>query len=151
MGVPANEVIKLARRTNLFPLEDFDAVRGDVAMAESLATYDWLPTRPGALLKSVPVHRPNQIYDTSLQMYVVEGPAHAATDTAREMMTDGRYTDLVSNLLYYEARYQKILDTLGPGWRPRSAGYRQELERYREYIAGELDEVRELIRRLYAH
>lgn len=150
MGIPANEVIKLARRTNLFPLEDFGAVRGDAAMVESLATYTWLPTRPGALLKSVPVHRPNQIYDTNLQMFVVEGPGHAATRVGNEMLADGRYTDLSSNLVYYEERYQRILDQLGPGWWPRSASYLEELERYRAYVADELDEVRDLTRRLYA-
>jgi hypothetical protein len=150
MGVPANQVIDLARRTNLFPLEDFDAVRDDAAMAESLATQGWLPTRQGALLKSVPVHRPNQIYDTSLQMFVVEGPGQAATKAVSEMINDGRYVDLGPNLLYYQERYQKILEQLGPGWWPRSDAYLEELDRYRAYIAGQLEEVQELRRRLYA-
>jgi len=151
MGIPANEVIRLARRSNLFPLEDFGAVRADATMLESLKTYGQLPTRPGALLKSVPVHRPNQIYDTSLQMFVVEGPAGREARAVTDMIGDGRYTDLGSNLHYYEARYQQILDQLGTGWWPRSAAYREDLERYRAYIAGQLDEVRELKARLYAH
>jgi hypothetical protein len=120
-------------------------------MLESLKTYGQLPTRPGALLKSVPVHRPNEIYDTSLQMYVVEAPSRSATKTVREMIGDGRYTDLGSNFIYYEARYQQILDELGTGWWPHSAAYREDQERYRAYIAGQLDEVLELKARLYAH
>ncbi|MGI9432606.1 MAG: hypothetical protein ACR2PQ_10350 [Myxococcota bacterium] len=151
MGIPANEVIGLAERGNLFPLEDFGAVRRDATMLESLETFGHLPTRAGALLKSVPVHRPNEIYDTSLQMYVVEGPGRRASQTAQEMISDGRYTDLGSNLHYYEARYQRILDQLGPGWWPRSDAYREDLERYRAYIAGQLDEVRELKARLYSY
>ena len=82
-------------------------------------------------------------------MYVVEGPVRATTRAVNEMIADGRYTDLASNLLYYEERYQKILDQLGPGWWPRSAAYREDLERYRAYVAGQLDDVRELTKRLY--
>ena len=96
------------------------------------------------------VHRPNEIYDTSLQMYVVEGPGRSASQTVREMINDGRYTDLGSNLVYYEARYETILDQLGSGWWPRSTAYEEDLERYRAYITGQLAHVRELLARLYS-
>jgi len=150
MGVPANEVIHLAERANLFPLEDFDAVRSNETLLDSLTTHGWLPTQPGALLKSVPVHRPNELYDTSLQMYVVEGPGRRASQDVREMMGDGRYTDLGSNLVYYEARYEKILEQLGPGLWPRSDAYEEDLERYRAYLTGRLAHVRELLAQFYA-
>jgi hypothetical protein len=121
MGVPANEVGKLAVRTNLFDLESFDAVRRDPAMRESLERFDWLPTRPGALLQSAPVHRPNELYDTSLQMFVVEGPRQAASRDVGELLTDARFTQLEPNLLYWEERYQRILADRSDGgrWWPR--------------------------------
>ena len=150
MGIPANQVIELARRSNLFPLEDFGAVGGDPAMMGSLAAYGWLPTRHGALLASAPVHRPNRLYDTGLQMMVVEGPAQRGRRAVQEMLSDGRYTDLGSNLIFYEERYRRILEGLGPGGWPRSDAYRADLERYRVYIADQLAKVRELSERLYA-
>lgn len=148
MGVPANVVIALATRANLFPIESFRAVRDDAAMAESLREDGWLPTRPGALLKSAPVHRPNLLYDTSLQMYVVQGPDRELTRRAASMFGDGRYTDLESNLQYFEERYERILADAEPeGWLPRRRSDDELRERYRRYVAGELDRVRDLARR----
>ena len=129
MGVPANEVAKLAVRTNLFDIENFDAVRRDPAMRESLERFGWLPTRPGALLETGPVHRPNELYDTSLQMFAVEGPRAGATGELSELVTDARYTQLEPNLLYWQERYQRILASrseglvaaLGRGPRPARA------------------------------
>jgi hypothetical protein len=150
MGVPANEVAKLAVRTNAFELEDFDAVRRDAAMRESLERFDWLPTRPGALLQSAPVHRPNELYDTSLQMFVVEGPRASASRDLSALMTDARFTQLEPNLLYWEERYQRILaDRSDGGWWPRSEADRALRERYYAYIGAQLAEVRGLLQRVY--
>ena len=74
IGVPANEVVAFGTRANFFPLERFRACTRDDAMRASLERSDWLPARHGAITQSAPVHRPNELYDTSLQMYVVEGP-----------------------------------------------------------------------------
>jgi hypothetical protein len=150
MGVPANEVEKLAARVDLFDVEDFDAVRRDPAMAEALRTYDWLPARHGALLMTAPVHRPNQLYDTSLQMFVVEGPMEAASNRARALLADGRFTQLEPNLLYWEERYRRILEQRSErSWWPRSAGDAELRERYYAYVAAQLAEVRALLQRVY--
>jgi hypothetical protein len=149
MGVPANEVVRLASRTNLFPIEDFDAVRDDDAMMQSLDAFGWLPTRQASLLKSAPVHRPNQLYDTSLQMYVVQGPDSAESELAERMFSDGRFTDLSSNLQYYEERYTKILESQDDGWWPRSDAYREQRRRYLAYVSEQLADVRSLSERLF--
>jgi hypothetical protein len=151
MGVPANEFVALASRITLFPIEDFGAVRRDAAMAESLRDLDWLPTRQGALVGSAPVHRPNQLYDTSLQMFVLEGPKESATRRAQRILDDARFTQLEPNLLYYEDLYTKIL-AQQPGrelW-PPSEATRELRERYHAYVAAQLEDVRGLLRRFYA-
>jgi hypothetical protein len=149
MKVPANEVIQLAERVARFPVDDFDAVRKDAAASESLRAFDWLPSRQGALLLTAPVHRPNELYDTSLQMFVVEGPGGLATGRLQETLSDARFTQLEPNLLYYEQRYREILARKGDaGWWPRSAEDQELRARYEAYVAAQLEDVRELIRRL---
>ena len=115
----------------------------------SLRTFGWLPSRPGALLMTAPVHRPNELYDTSLQMFAVEGPGELATGRVQEITHDARFTQLEPNLLHYEERYREILARKGDAgwWRP-SAEDRELRARYDAYIAAQLEEVRELLRRL---
>jgi hypothetical protein len=150
MGVPANEVEHLAERTNLFDLEDLGAVRRDPAMVEALRAFGWLPARHGALLMTAPVHRPNQLYDTRLQMFVLEGPMEHASGRVRALLGDGRFTQLEPNLLYWEERYRKILEgrSRARPW-PLSAREDALRERYYEYVASQLAEVRELLERVY--
>jgi hypothetical protein len=151
ISVPANEFVSFGTRANLFPVERFAKVYGDAAMRDSLDRFGWLPARHGALFQSAPVHRPNEIYDTSLQMYVVEGPGKRETKRAREIATDARFTDLETNLRYFEDRYQRILDAPPEraGWL-RGDDFRREQERYRAYIAAQLADVRELLAKAVA-
>jgi hypothetical protein len=149
MKVPANELGQLTERVTRFPIDDFDAVRKDAAASASLRAFGWLPSRPGALLESAPVHRPNELYDTSLQMFVVEGPLEPATGRFHDLAVDARFTQLEPNLLYYEERYREILARpKGAGWWPLSAEDRDLRARYDAYLAAQLEEVRALIARL---
>jgi hypothetical protein len=151
MGVPGNEFTNLAIRANLFPVERFAAVRRDAAMRQSLETLDWLPARHGALLKSAPVHRPNELYDTSLQMFVLEGPGERETKEARRLFADARYTQLEPNLLYWDERYARILAERSEPRRWWGSAADDALrERYYRYVAEQRAEVQELLRRLYA-
>jgi hypothetical protein len=90
-------------------------------MVRSLDALGWLPTRHGALLGTAPVHRPNELYDTSLQMSVLEGLRTRATDRARLMLADARFTELEANLRYRQERYARILEQGHgqDGWLPR--------------------------------
>ena len=147
IGVPANEVVGFGARVGLFPVEDFASVYADAAMRASLERSDWLPARHGAITQSVPVHRPNELYDTSLQMYVVEGPGKPESKRARELVDDARFTDLATNLRYWEERYQRILDAppAQAGWFDDGARFALLQERYRAYAAAQLADVRRLL------
>lgn len=151
MKVPANEFVQLAERITTFPVGDFGAVRRDAAASQSLRTFGWLPSRPGALLVTAPVHRPNQLYDTSLQMFVVEGPGERASREVEEVVKDARFTQLEPNLLYYEQLYREALEREPKGsWLPESEEDRELRPRYHAYLTAQLEGVRELIARLYA-
>jgi hypothetical protein len=121
-------------------------------MRESLERLDWLPARHGVLLESAPVHRPNELYDTSLQMFVVEGPRETATREIRALMTDARFTQLEPNLVFWEERYARILAARSERrlW-PLSAADEALRERYYRYVEAQHAEVQELLRRLYAN
>jgi hypothetical protein len=153
IGVPANEVVSFGARTNLFPIERFRQVYGDEAMRRSLDRFDWLPARHGAIVQSAPVHRPNELYDTSLQMYVVEGPGKRQSEKAETLLGDARYTDLGTNLAYWAERYERILaePPQKGGW--LSGGdFARVQERYRAYVAEQLADVRRLqAERVAAH
>jgi hypothetical protein len=148
IGVPANEVVNFGTRVNFFPIERFADVYGDDTMRESLDGSGWLPARHGAITQSVPVHRPNELYDTSLQMYVVEGPGKRESKRAQEMLDDARYTDLDTNLRYWEERYQRILDASPArgGWIAGDDWDRVQAE-YRAYVAAQLADVKALLQR----
>jgi hypothetical protein len=147
IGVPANEVVNFGARVNLFPIERFASVYRDDVMRDSLDHRDWLPARYGAITQSVPVHRPNELYDTSLQMYVVEGPGKRESKRAEEMLDDARYTDLATNLRYWEERYQRILDAPPErGWLAGEDWDRVQAE-YLTYVAAQLADVKALLAR----
>lgn len=150
MGIPANEVIDLITRVDDFPLEDPGAVAGDAAMARSLEEFGWLPARQGALLNTAPVHRPNDLYDTSLQMFVFEGPREAATKRVQSLVNDARYTELEANLRYYEERYRKILAARRDraGWWAPSAEMLRLRERYYDYVTAQLADVEALLEKV---
>jgi hypothetical protein len=146
IGIPANEVVNFGVRANLFPLDRFQNVYADAAMRRSLERFDWLPTRHGALFQSVPVHLKNEIYDTSLQMYVLEGPGKRETKRFAEIANDVRFTDIGENLRYWEARYARIL-AAPPERAPWLAGREWDAEqsRYRAYVTEQLADVRRLL------
>lgn len=149
MSVPANAAVHLATRANLFPLEDFGAVHGDAEMRASLRDYDWLPTRHGALLKTAPIHTPNELYTTRLNLYVVEGGFKMQSENYKLMAGDARFTQLQWNLRWFEERYRTILARRrDDGWWPRSAAYRAERDHYYAYIAEQLADVEEKLARL---
>ena len=146
IGVPANEFVHFSERANRFPIERFRKVYADEAMRESLARFGALPARHGALLQSAPVHQPNELYDTSLQMYLVEGPGKRQTESITEIMNDVRVTDLDANLHWWEERYARILEEPPqPGGWLAGADYARVRDAYREYLAEQLADVRRLL------
>ena len=149
MALPANEFIELANRTALFPLDDFGAVFGDETMVESLQTYEWLPTRHGALVKTAPVHRPNELYGTRVNTFVIESLEEEKSRRVDRLMSDARFNELEANLLHYEELYGSILaERDDSGWWPHSDAYHDARRRYYEYVESQLAEVRTMLERL---
>ena len=58
---------------------------------DALHEFHWLPTRHGALLKTLPVHEPNDLYDTTFRLFTLQSPfsmgktAHAIGMKADEL------------------------------------------------------------------
>jgi hypothetical protein len=110
LAVPANEFVKLAILGADGPLDDYRDVQGDGPPRDALHEFRWLPTRHGALVKTMPVHTPNDIYTTDFQLFVVQSPfSMAKTAHAVRLMSDSRYAHLKSNLLHFRDRYDRIL------------------------------------------
>jgi hypothetical protein len=145
MAIPSNEAVNLASRSTDFPLEDLGQVYNDHAMRSSLMKHDWLPTRQGALVSSIPVHQKNELYDTKVKMLVLEGPlSRSKTRKLDRMIADPRYTDLKSNLEWFRERYESILAQRPEGWNvaPEGDEFRQFRRKYYGYIEAQLADVR---------
>jgi hypothetical protein len=152
LAIPANEVINLANRTNRFPIESFARVYDDESMRESLRNDDWIPARHGALLSSVPVHQNNDLYDTALRMFVLQGPLKAKSKSFVKLLDDPRFTELEANLDYYRERYREIVSGKPSGLKRESATDDYERVRliYYDYIAQQLSEVERMRARVRA-
>jgi hypothetical protein len=59
--------------------------------------------RPGALFSLIPVHTPNELYDTHFTLYVLEGQIFMKQKSKkiRQMAREKRFTDLDANLEYF--------------------------------------------------
>ena len=115
LAIPANAFLKLAARTTGFPLEDVEAVASDPAAHDSLLEFAWLPARPGSLVTALDVHTPNELYDTTFRLYVLEGPGNYREVRRMERVLDSpRHTRTRENLLWYQTRYREILAARPP-------------------------------------
>lgn len=145
IAVPANEAIELAALGTSGPIESYPRVFESASMLKALLEFDWLPTRHGALLVSLPVHPKNDAFDPRPRLLVFQGPATVRT-TGRllKMLDDPRFTDLDPNLAHFEGVYRGILSGRD---RPDSRGalrgdrYRFARRRYFHAIEAELGEV----------
>ena len=162
LAVPANTFVDLAFLANEYPIEDFAAVRRDELRWRALTENGWLPAQPGALLKTLPVHQVNDLYDAKFRMLVLAGWLRDdTTKQAQRLLSDGRYLELDANLRYFDERYSRILAEREPGaleeW--RSEAHRRDRELYDAYVEQaraavvetserlrELDRVREQLR-----
>ncbi len=151
ISVPANEFANLAIRGNRFPIEDLRRIYRDKDLRRSLMENNWLPARHGAMLKYLPVHHPNEVYDTQARIFVLEMPLlRSKSRTVSEMFDDARYTQVGDNLRFWEQRYEEILAKRPQNW--DRAGERDEYgqfrKRYYEYIAEQLEEVQQMLARV---
>ena len=100
LAIPANEFVNLARLMTEGNIEERDAFH----------EFHWLPTRHGALLKTLPVHDRNDLYDTTFRLFTLQSPfLMGKTQRAIALLSDRRLVDLVTDLRYFQSRYDAIL------------------------------------------
>jgi hypothetical protein len=151
MAIPANTFIDLGDRGLLFPLEDFGRVYDDEVQRQSLERYGWLPTRHGVLMKTLPVHQDNELYDTQVRLMILQAPFRsAASKRANLMLGDARTSELEPNLRLFQARYDAILSERedDQGFSLHTDRYKELRSRYYAYIETQLAEVNRMLAQL---
>ena len=102
LAVPAHEFVNLAVLGSEGPLDDYRQVYRDDALRDALNDFKWLPTRHGALVKTLPVHEPNDIFRTDFRLFTVQSPIRMGkTRQAIRLLSEERNVELEANLQYY--------------------------------------------------
>jgi hypothetical protein len=146
LAVPANEFVNLAELGTEGNIDDYREIQRNGPERDALHEFDWLPTRQGALLKTLPVHEPNDLYDTSFRLFTLQSPFRMGkTAHAIELLSDERFVDLRANLGYFRQKYQAILaghdeqrDMLAS---VRGTRYRRVDRLFYNYIRAQRDQV----------
>jgi hypothetical protein len=155
LAIPANEFVNLARLGAEGPIDDYGAVYGERPQRDALMEFGWLPTRHGALVKTLPVHADNELYETTLRLFVLQSPfrrGHMAA--AVRLLSDERFVDLSTNLSHFAQLYDGVLasrdeEAFGlPSL--RGDRYRRFRRRYYAYIEEQRAEVQAMRERLPA-
>ena len=153
LAIPANEVVNLASLANEGPIDDYAAVYGSREQRDALLEFGWLPTRHGALLKTLPVHPENDLYDTTFRLVVLQSPfRRGQTRATLRLLSDERFVELEANLRYFAQVYDAILasrDDEAFGLASlRGDRYRRVRRRYYDYVAAQRAEVEAMLERL---
>ena len=153
LAVPANEFVNLAEVSTKGNIEDYRKIQGDGPQRDAIHEFHWLPTRHGALLKTLPVHEPNDLYDTTFRLFTLQSPFRMGkTQRAVDLLSDERFVKLDANLRYFREKYDAILashderqDRLAS---VRGTPYRRVARLYHEYIRAQRAEVEAMLDRL---
>jgi hypothetical protein len=153
LAVPANEFVNLAEIGTEGNIADFQQIQEEGPRRDALHEFHWLPTRHGALLKTLPVHEPNDIYDTTFQLFTLQSPFRMnKTAHAIELLSDDRFVDLGANLRYFLKKYDTILSTRDEARDAlasvRGAPYRRVERLHHDYIKKQRAEVEFMLNRL---
>jgi hypothetical protein len=154
LAVPANEFVNLAELMTRGDLDYRDILK-DGPRRDAFHEFRWLPTEPGAVLKTLPVHDPNDLYDTKFRLFTLQSPfLMAKTQRAIDLLSDLRFVDLETNLHYFEQRYDAILsghderrDAMAS---VRGTPLRRVERLYYNYIRSEQGDVRSMLARIAA-
>jgi len=155
LAVPANEFVNLAELMTQGDIEDYRDILRDGPRRDAFHEFHWLPTRQGALLKTLPVHEPNDLYDTTFRLFTLQSPfLRGKTQRAIELLSTQRFVDLNTNLHYFERRYDAILaqrdeqrDAMAS---VRGTPFRRVGSLYYDYIGTQSAEVQSMINRISA-
>jgi len=148
LAIPANAVVDLGWLASHAPLDDPRELYREPLQREAFLAQGWIPNRHGALLKSMPIHQDNELFDTQTRLFIVNRVFGLGARTkARTLYDDARYTELEANLRFYRARYQTALDDW-PERAPNDFAETAFQQRYRAYLEARLEETAELLERL---
>jgi hypothetical protein len=155
LAVPANEFVNLAKLGTGGEIEDYRHIHEQNELRDALLDFGWLPTRHGALLKTLPVHAPNDLFDTTFRLFTLQSPLRIGkTNDAVRLLSDERFVDLKANLEHFRERYDAILaeqDNRVHGLASvRGDPYRRVERLHREYIQAQRAEVELMLDRLAA-
>jgi hypothetical protein len=101
----------------------------------------------------LPVHRPNDLYDTRFRLFTLQSPfLMGKTRRAVALLSDRRFVDLETNLVYFEQRYETILashdEALDTMASVRGTPFRRVERLWYRYLHIELGAVRAMLHRL---
>src|SRR5262249_32425581 len=153
LAVPANEFVNLAELSTSGNIEDYREIARNGSERDALHEFHWLPTRHGALLKTLPVHDPNELYDTTFRLFTLQSPFRMGkTQRTIDLLSDQRFVNLSANLRYFYKKYDTILASHGED-RDRLASvggtlYRRTERLYYEYIRAQRAEAEGMLDRL---
>jgi hypothetical protein len=110
LAVPANEFVNLAELGTEKNIDDYQEIQQDGPERDAFHEFHWLPTRHGALLKTLPVHEPNDLYDTTFRLFALQSPFRMLkTVHAIDLLSDERFVNLGANLRNSREKYDTIL------------------------------------------
>jgi hypothetical protein len=155
LAVPANEFVNLAELGTEGELDDYREIQQDGPRRDALHEFHWLPTRHGALVKTLPVHAPNDLYDTGFRLFTLQSPFRMGkTQHAIDLLSDDRFVNLGANLRYFRERYEALLashderrDMLAS---VRGTPYRRVERLFYDYLKAQRTEVDTMLGRLSA-
>jgi hypothetical protein len=153
LSVPANEFAELALLSTSFPIDDFERILDDPVLRRTLAQRSWLPVRHGAMLKVIPVHQKNELYETDVAIFMLKNPfRRRKSRTVDELFDEPRNTDLEANLLHFQQLYRRILAERPSDWQAvaEDAADRRARAHYYRHIEAQLEDVTEKMARLRA-
>jgi hypothetical protein len=153
LAVPANEFVDLAELGTEGDIDDYREIQQDGPQRDALHEFHWLPTRHGALLKTLSVHEPNDLYDTTFRLFTLQSPFRMGkTQRAIDLLSDERFVNLDANLHYFRDKYEMILashderrDMLAS---VRGTPYRRVERLFYDYIKAQRTEVDSMLARL---
>lgn len=155
LAVPANEFVNMAQLVTEGPFADVGDIQAEGPLRDALHDFHWLPTSHGALLKTMPVHQPNVVFDPRFRLFTVQSPfSMGKTLNAVRLLSDTRFVELKANLLYYRDKYDEILarqaEPEDPFASVRGSPYRRAGRIHHDYIAAQRRDVQDKLDRMAA-
>jgi hypothetical protein len=152
LAIPADEFVNLAQMMTA-PIDGYRDIMADRSRRDAFHEFHWLPTEPGAVVKTLPVHAPNDLYDTQFRLFTLQSPfLMGKTQRAIDILSEPRFVNIADNLHYYDTQYDAILagyderrDTMAS---VRGTPFRRIERLYYNYIRAQRAAVHGMLARL---